>query len=29
LDPAYPLAVGEVELRPLSAYEALIEEVGQ
>jgi transposase len=27
LDPAYPLAVGEVELRPLAAYEALIEEV--
>lgn len=29
LDPAYPLAIGEVEMRPLAAYEALIEEVGQ
>jgi transposase len=27
LDPSYPLAVGEVELRPLAAYEALLEEV--
>jgi hypothetical protein len=27
LDPAYPLAVGEVEMRSLAAYEALIEEV--
>jgi len=27
LDPAYPLAIGEVELRPLAAYEALIQEV--
>jgi transposase len=29
LDPAYPLAIGEVELRSLAAYEALIEEVGR
>lgn len=29
LDPAYPLAIGEVERRSLSAYEALIEEVRQ
>lgn len=27
LDPSYSLAVGEVETRPLAAYEALIEEV--
>lgn len=27
LDPAYPLSMGEVELRSLCAYEALIEEV--
>jgi hypothetical protein len=27
LDPAYPLTVGEVEVRSLAAYEALIEEV--
>jgi hypothetical protein len=27
LDPAYPLAVGEVEIRSLAAYEALIEGV--
>jgi len=29
LDPAYPLTIGEVELRPLAAYEALIEEAQQ
>jgi transposase len=29
LDPAYPLTIGEVEMRPLAAYEALIQEVGQ
>jgi hypothetical protein len=29
LDPAYPLTVGEVEVRSLAAYEALIEEVRQ
>jgi hypothetical protein len=27
LDPAYPVTAGEVEIRPLQAYEALIEEV--
>ena len=26
LDPAYPMAAGEVEIRPLAAYESLIEE---
>ena len=27
LDPTYPLAIGEVEIRSLAAYEALIEGV--